>query len=102
MPHTPKARLTLSILGTEYYIGNITRSIDRPIWRLTKTDGSDSYDCTVMEIPHCTCADYVWRREKYGDYCKHIKALIAVFLLPGRYDAPKTVRSQEASREAGD
>ena len=101
-PVSGRARLILTINGADYYLRNLAKTTSRPIWRLTKVGGSDSYECTTSEIPHCTCADFVWRRETHGDYCKHIKALIAVYLLPGRYDAPKTVRSQEASHEAGD
>src|SRR5438309_1553976 len=54
-------------------------------FRLLPTNGSASepYDVHVDVIGYaqCTCADFIWCRDRYGEPCKHISALRAVGLL---------------------
>lgn len=59
----------------------------KPAIRLTKTDGSDSYEIHRDEFGtwFCTCGDYGWRREKKDPGgCKHLRSLKAVGLLKDR------------------
>lgn len=56
-------------------------------YRLTNVEGDVFYDVALRpdgNSAHCTCPDYAWCREKYGQECKHILALRAVGLLPNK------------------
>lgn len=43
-----------------------------------------SYDCTLLASGHhdCSCGAFIFRYPTTGELCKHLKALIAVGLLP--------------------
>lgn len=80
-----KARLTLTINNTDYFLINLRPHPETAIaaWRLTKKDGT-SYDISITKhgVVNCTCPDFTWSREPYGAFCKHIKAALALGLLP--------------------
>jgi hypothetical protein len=72
-----RARLILMINDVPYTLRILCQG-----WRLTKGDGV-SYEVHCDEFgAHCTCADYLYCREKAGEKCKHCRALTVVGILP--------------------
>lgn len=82
-PARGTARLTLTINGVHYALTPLSPhpSVARRAWRLRKR-GGQAYDVALTEFGlECTCADFLWRREKLGELCKHCKALRALNLI---------------------
>lgn len=79
----PVIREYLGIDDTLYLLTNLSPNpVANPSIRLTKASG-EHYDCsTRFKQNTCTCPDYIIRRERYGDSCKHLLALEAVGKLP--------------------
>lgn len=69
---------------TQYQIENLFPDADLadPAFRLVKNDGKeytvhvDKWGC------HCDCPDAHWRKDKRGEFCKHLSAMAAVGLIP--------------------
>jgi hypothetical protein len=86
-PATGTARLTLTINGSGYIVRPTRPDAFAALraFRLRKADGT-IYD--VAETVHgntCDCADFIFHRDGIDPAgCKHVKALVAVGLLPGR------------------
>ncbi len=77
---TPK--LVLWINGQEYAVHRIDThpEVAREAWRLQKADG-ECHDVHVDEFGiHCSCPDFLWRRERLGELCKHANSLLDVGL----------------------
>jgi SWIM zinc finger len=76
-----KGRKSVDLVQT--YVVEDTRPdvrVANPAFTLTKEDG-EQYHCAVNEFgPTCSCADCEFRQH----LCKHLKAVIAVGLLPSR------------------
>jgi hypothetical protein len=95
------SRLTLQIGGTDYRI----RRVAKPpkgfrIWTLRKLD-PDEPPARYAVAKHgreikCTCPDHTNR----GAYCKHIMALLANGLIPGRIPADPKPASTARIRKA--
>jgi len=92
-PATGRARLILliekpnsrgRIIRTTYFLRFLSSDpqIGAPAWRLTKTDGSVSYDVILLPTgAECTCADATFRRQNEEVPCKHVRACKAAGLL---------------------
>ncbi len=76
------AKLCILIKGSVYALTNLhPGSMPSKAWRLRKITGK-TYTVSVDEgRGHCTCADFIYAREKRGDTCKHLLAMKAVGLL---------------------
>ena len=96
-----KCSLRLSIGGTEYRITPLTPPAGIKVaWTLRKQspDGSAVYQVSVekSEPPACSCPDC----SISGAICKHIGALRALGLIPGRKPRPAAARRSHARRLA--
>ncbi len=76
------AKLCILIKGAPYALTNLhPGQMPSPAWRLRKISGK-TYTVSVDEGKgHCTCADFIYAREKRGETCKHIRACTAVGIL---------------------
>ena len=96
-----KCSLHLSIGGTHYRLHPITPPPGfKAVWSLHKQapDSSAVYQVAVEKgrPPACTCPDH----EINGAVCKHIGALMALGLIPGRKARPAAARRSHARRLA--
>jgi hypothetical protein len=96
-----KCSLRLSIGGTEYRLHPLTPPAGfKVVWSLRKQadDHSAVYQVAVEKgrPPACTCPDH----EINGAVCKHIGALKALGLIPGRKARPAAARRAHARRLA--
>ncbi len=96
-----KCRLELSIGGTRYRLHPLTPPAGfKVVWSLRKQaeDHSVTYQVAVEKgrPPACTCPDH----EINGAVCKHIGALKALGLIPGRKARPAAARRSHARRLA--
>jgi hypothetical protein len=96
-----KCRLELSIGGTRYRLHPLTPPAGfEVVWSLRKQadDHSAVYQVAVEkgQQPACTCPDC----EINGAVCKHIGALKALGLIPGRKARPAAARRSHARRLA--
>jgi hypothetical protein len=96
-----KCSLELSIGGTRYRLHPITPPPGfKAVWSLRKQaiDSSAVYQVAVEkgQQPGCTCPDH----EINGAVCKHIGALKALGLIPGRKARPAAARRSHGRRLA--
>jgi hypothetical protein len=96
-----KCSLHLSIGGTRYRLHPITPPPGfRALWSLRKQSAESSavYQVAIEkgQAPACTCPDF----EVNGAVCKHIGALKALGLIPGRKARPAAARRSHARRLA--
>ena len=96
-----KCSLELSIGGTRYRLHPLTPPAGfKAVWSLHKQapDSSAVYQVAVEkgQQPACTCPDF----EINGAVCKHIGALKALGLIPGRKARPAAARRSHARRLA--
>jgi hypothetical protein len=96
-----KCSLHLSIGGTRYRLQPITPPVGvKVVWTLRKQSDTDSavYQVAVAkgQQPACTCPDFEIR----GAVCKHVGALKALGLIPGRKARPAAARRSHARRLA--
>ncbi|MDE2100042.1 MAG: SWIM zinc finger family protein [Patescibacteria group bacterium] len=96
-----KCSLRLSIGGTEYRLTPLTPPAGyKVVWSLRKLDPTRSaiYQVAVErgQQPGCTCPDF----EINGAVCKHVGALKALGLIPGRKARPAAARRSHARRLA--
>jgi hypothetical protein len=96
-----KCRLELSIGGTRYRLRPLTPPAGfKVVWSLRKqaAEASAVYQVAVEKgrPPACTCPDH----EINGAVCKHIGALKALGLIPGRKARPAAARRSHARRLA--
>ena len=96
-----KCSLHLSIGGTRYRLHPLTPPPGfKAVWSLRKqaVDSSAVYQVAVEkgQPPACTCPDH----EINGAVCKHIGALKALGLIPGRKARPAAARRSHARRLA--
>jgi hypothetical protein len=96
-----KCGLHLSIGGTRYRLHPLTPPAGfKVLWSLRKqsAEASAVYQVAVEKgrPPACTCPD----REINGAVCKHIGALKALGLIPGRKAHPAAARRSHARRLA--
>ena len=96
-----KCSLHLSIGGTRYRLQPIGPPAGfKALWSLHKQSGTSSavYQVAVEKgkQPACTCPDHEIR----GATCKHIGALKALGLIPGRKARPAAARRSHARRLA--
>ena len=96
-----KCSLHLSIGGTRYRLHPITPPAGfQALWSLRKQSPESSavYQVAVEkgQAPACTCPDF----EINGAVCKHIGALKALGLIPGRKARPAAARRSHARRLA--
>ena len=96
-----KCGLHLSIGGTRYRLHPLTPPAGfKVVWSLRKqaADHSATYQVAVEkgQPPACTCPDH----EINGAVCKHIGALKALGLIPGRKARPAAARRAHARRLA--
>ena len=96
-----KCSLHLSIGGTRYRLHPITPPPGfRAVWSLRKQSPESSavYQVAIEkgQAPACTCPDF----EINGAVCKHIGALKALGLIPGRKARPAAARRSHARRLA--
>ena len=97
-----KCSLHLSIGGTHYRLTPLAPPAGfRAVWSLHKQsdDRPAIYQVAVEkgQQPACTCPDF----EINGAVCKHIGALRALGLIPGRKPRPAAARRSPARRPAG-
>jgi hypothetical protein len=98
-----KCGLHLSIGGTRYRLRPLAPPAGfRVLWSLRKqaNDHSAIYQVAVAkgQAPACTCPDY----RINGAVCKHIGALVALGLIPGRKPRPAAARRAHARRLAAE
>ena len=98
-----KCSLHLSIGGTRYRLHPITPPPGfRAVWSLRKQSPESSAVYQVAqakgELPACTCPDF----EIHGAVCKHIGALKALGLIPGRKARPAAARRSHGRRLAAE
>ena len=96
-----KCRLELSIGGTSYRLTPFTPPAGfKVVWSLRKLSAGApaTYQVAVEkgQQPACTCPDH----EINGAVCKHIGALKALGLIPGRKARPAAARRSHARRLA--
>jgi hypothetical protein len=96
-----KCSLHLSIGGTRYRLHPLTPPAGfKAVWSLRKQSETDSAVYQVAlekgQQPACTCPDH----EFNGALCKHIGALKALGLIPGRKARPAAARRSHARRLA--
>jgi SWIM zinc finger len=96
-----KCSLHLSIGGTRYRLHPLTPPAGfKALWSLHKQapEASAVYQVAVAkgQQPACTCPDH----EINGAVCKHIGALKALGLIPGRKPRPAAARRSHARRLA--
>lgn len=79
-----QAHLYLSIQGQHYALTFLSpqASVALTAWRLTKDGAHRDVRLTLEGRAECDCGDYVHRKERLGQDCKHISALRHVHLLP--------------------
>lgn len=77
MAESGKARLTLTIDGMDYLILPVTSYDGNKKFLLKKKSdkGSRYLVQSINGVRSCSCADFHYRRERYQDECKHIKAM---------------------------
>jgi SWIM zinc finger len=96
-----KCSLHLSIGGTRYRLQPITPPAGfKLVWSLRKQAETDSavYQVAIAkgQQPGCTCPDFTIN----GAVCKHVGALKALGLIPGRKARPAAARRSHARRLA--
>ena len=96
-----KCSLHLSIGGTRYRLHPLTPPAGfKAVWSLRKQslESSAVYQVAVEkgQRPACTCPDFTIN----GALCKHIGALKAIGLIPGRKARPAAARRSHARRLA--
>jgi hypothetical protein len=98
-----KCSLHLSIGGTRYRLQPITPPAGyKLVWSLRKQSETDSavYQVAIAkgQQPACTCPDFTIN----GALCKHVGALKALGLIPGRKARPAAARRSHARRLAAE
>ncbi len=91
-PASGLARLMLIINGTSYVLRRIDSdpSAATKAYRLRKANGVCYNVAMTPHGPTCDCPDQTWHREGIDPAgCKHIKAMIAVELLPARKEVAR-------------
>jgi hypothetical protein len=96
-----KCSLHLSIGGTRYRLHPLTPPAGyKLVWSLRKQAETDSavYQVAIAkgQQPACTCPDFTIN----GAICKHVGALKALGLIPGRKARPAAARRSHARRLA--
>ena len=98
-----KCSLHLSIGGTRYRLHPLTPPAGfKLVWSLRKQAETDSavYQVAIAKgaQPACTCPDFTIN----GAVCKHVGALKALGLIPGRKARPAAARRSHARRLAAE
>jgi hypothetical protein len=104
-PVAPPARrgtcnIRLFINGSVYRIRRHPSGPFARVWHLTKLTGTragaEHLTGRVLCTNSCSCDDMYHRKPKGG--CKHIKALVALGLISGRYRRSRAASGQEGGR----
>ncbi len=83
-PTSHRYRLVLAIDETVYHVRPIRceyGSDASKCYELAKNDGTVYHASRHSHGFECTCADWVYRRHRTPDPCKHVEALVAMGLM---------------------
>lgn len=81
---TITAKLDGKEVVTAYKVEDVRpdKRIANPAYSLTKDDGTVYHVAVTQWGPACDCPDNTYRRERTGEACKHLRACMAVGLIP--------------------